>query len=120
VTIRARIRQAGLHHWPPATAHRASLAKPHRHEFVITAEVEPPPAGGDDRPVEFHDLAEAMRLALVTFGADTDDPNLLDFGPQSCEALARRMLRTLATVYTVVAVEWSEDGEFTSRVTPEG
>lgn len=120
MTIRARVRQAGLHHWPTATQHRAYLARPHRHEFVVTAEVAPPAQGGDHRPVEFHDLAESMRAAIASFGEPMDDPGLLDFGPQSCEALARRLVTALAYAYTVVSVEWSEDGEFTARVTPEG
>lgn len=108
--ITARFTLAGLHHWPSAPPRRAYLANPHRHLFriAVTAEVDHP-----DREVEFHDLAEQAAALFARMGDPYHpDSTLVDFGPRSCEVLARQLAVTLAAVdVPVVAVLVSEDGE---------
>src|SRR5699024_11337279 len=59
--------------------------------------------------VEWHDLAEAM-TAHVRDMADRHRDGLHDFGPRSCETLARTLMARLTDDgHTVAAVERSEE-----------
>ena len=111
-TIEATVRVPGLHHWPDAHQQRAYLASPHRHLFWFTVELA---TGHDDREVEWHDLAEWVTRA-VTLMADSIHNGLHDFGPRSCETLARQLAGQAAEAgLPVVRVSVSEDGEFTAH-----
>lgn len=70
----------------------------------------------DDRDVEFHDLAEAVQLSACLLGVPVEGGGL-DFGSQSCERLAMRLLSMLRdSGFAVLEVCWSEDGEFDAVV----
>lgn len=107
-TIHVTFQVEGLHHWPGAIGRRAYLAHPHRHQFhvEVSADVE-----HDDREVEFHDLKDLARALFDTYGVHGD------FGPQSCEMLARRLATDLAAAHDRdMTAMVSEDGEFGATV----
>ena len=111
--ITARLHVPGLHYWPGAHDARDYVRAPHRHLFGIAATLE---VRHDERDVEWHDLAETM-TAHVRDMADRHRDGLHDFGPRSCETLARTLMARLTDDgHTVAAVEWDEDGEFTARI----
>lgn len=112
--ITALIRVPGLHHWPHAHAGRSYLAAPHRHLFHVKATVA---VEHDERDVEFHDLADLMSERVELMGTP-HGWGAIDFGPKSCETLARELLSDLHEC-RVVSVEWSEDGEFSAIVYAE-
>lgn len=101
VTVWAEARLPGFHHWPDAPLHRSYLAQRHRHLFHIRATVR---VTHDDRDVEFHDLADAIR---AWWG-----PEDRECVSRSCEALARELAgHLLERGMTVTQVDVSEDGE---------
>lgn len=98
-TLFVRFAVTGFHSWPRATAHRAYLAAPHRHQFLVEVRI---PALHDEREVEFHDLIDLAR-SLFPGG---------DLGAQSCETMARELASALAArLERWVEVSVSEDGE---------
>ncbi|WP_406205349.1 hypothetical protein OH807_30700 [Kitasatospora sp. NBC_01560] len=100
-TVWARVDLPGFHHWPAAPDHRAYLRARHRHLFHIRAAVH---VAHDDRDVEFHDLADAIR---VWWG-----PGDRECGAASCEALARTLAEHLTSLgLRLDEVAVSEDGE---------
>lgn len=117
--ITVRFRVAGLHRWPAATGARAYLAHPHRHLFHIAVSTA---VTHDDREIEFHDL-QHVASGLLAGAAQTPDapqPGVLQFGAQSCEALARLLADHLASHYRRgFQVSVSEDGEFEATVTAD-
>lgn len=114
-TITASAVVAGLHHWPSAPDRRAYLRHPHRHRFHATARVA---VAHDDRDVEYHDLGEQVEVLLAGLGSRWHpESTLIDFGPQSCETLARALAALLADRgLRVVEVTVSEDGEHAATV----
>jgi len=103
--------QPGIHRWPDAPPRRAYLADNHRHLFTVEVQIQ---LHHEEREIEFHDL---RRLAINGFRmssqyvADYDD--LADFGPKSCETLARELGEYLVMQYPGrnVSVSVLEDGE---------
>lgn len=112
-TVWVQFQQVGFHYWADAPKHRAYLAQSHRHVFhvEVSADVE-----HDDRDIEFHDLRDEatslFRGLTVSKGGD--------FGPQSCETLARRLaVRVAGNLARPITVTVSEDGECGATVTAE-
>lgn len=113
-TIWARFTQPGLHRWPDAPSGRAYLAHPHRHMFSVQVSLD---VDHDDHEVEFHDLRDAAATAFRGLAIGPAAGALPDFGPQSCEALARRLASILADRFDrLVAVAVSEDDEFGAEI----
>lgn len=108
--IRARLTVPGVHYWPDAKGTRAYLAFPHRHLFHVAVEV---PVTHEERQIEFHDLRQLAWEGIGTLGGPwASDPSLIDFGPASCETLARRLGEWLTHRGVPVGeVVWGEDGE---------
>ena len=96
----------GLHHWPDAEHPEQYLRAPHRHLFVVTAQVQ---VFTHDREIEINAATRWMTgilaslavpepgRSVATTPADAD--TLLDFGPQSCERLAARLVDALTERY---------------------
>jgi hypothetical protein len=83
----------GLHHWPDAQPPERYLRAPHRHLFVVTARVQ---VFTHDREIEINAATRWMSGVLTSFAdppADADAPP--DFGSQSCERLAARLVDAL-------------------------
>lgn len=101
-TVWATVRLPGFHRWPLAHAGREYLADRHRHLFGLRAEVS---VSHSDRDVEFHDLADDLRLWWGPSPAR-------ECGVRSCEDLAHQLGQYLTDKgYRVVAVTVDEDGE---------
>lgn len=99
----------GLHCWPDAPAHRTYLASDHRHLFHFEVSIE---VMHDDREIEFHDLMDLCKdFVLMRLGPP-------DFGPKSCEHMARQLADYLRgrwpNRYGMVKV--FEDGEAGAEV----
>lgn len=96
----------GMHHWPAAPPHRAYLARPHRHLFTVIVGLN---VTKTQREIEFHDLLDC---AVQAFGSG-------DFGPESCEEMARGTLAVCMAHFRVNhgRCEVWEDGECGAIVT---
>lgn len=118
VSVTSLTRVAGMHSWPAAPASRAYLASPHRHMFHVRATVA---VDHEERDVEFHDLGLYVTTALHAMASEHRlDPALRDFGPRSCESIARLVAASLcARDLDVLAVSCSEDDEFTATWTKD-
>lgn len=98
---------AGLHCWPGAPEHRGYLRVPHRHQFGVRIETI---VTHDDREIEFHDLRDRGVDLLRALAAG--DGELLNFGPKSCEMIARDLGAELAAIFErSFRVTVDEDGE---------
>jgi len=86
----------GLHHWPAAASPDAYLARPHRHLFVVTAQIA---VAHHDREIEINDATRWLDTTLRGFGRPDPDGGPLDFGPQSCERLAERAVNAITDRY---------------------
>jgi len=105
----AKFTVPGLHHWPDAPAHRHYLRAPHRHLFWFDARVE---VQHVDRAIEIHDLRDVAKDHVRNHIATAIDERLLDFGSNSCEAIAHQLAAYLRARYTAnVSVSVLEDGE---------
>jgi hypothetical protein len=85
----------GLHHWPAAGPPEQYLRAPHRHLFIVTADIE---VFSHDREIEINAAARWLTARLPTL-ADQPGADLLDFGPQSCERLAARITEAIRDRY---------------------
>lgn len=94
--IKVRTQVEGLHHWPDAVEPERYLHLPHRHLFVVTAEIE---VFHDDREIEINAAARWLYATVTGFGQPPEDDGPVDFGPQSCEHLARRSAEAVAGRY---------------------
>lgn len=107
----------GLHYWPEATGVRRYLGQPHRHLFHITVEID---VKHNDRELEFHDLRDvAMAITRRCAMVHPLEGDTVDFGPQSCEAIATFVAMNLRERYGKtrrVVVTVSEDNEVDGRV----
>ena len=116
-TVFCTARTVGFHSWPEAYDEVAYLRAPHRHEFHFRAECV---VDHDERQVEFHTLRRALEQCLDEWrkrAAADYGPTEIDFGTNSCEAIARLTMSWLkAEDFAVTAVEVSEDGENGARV----
>ncbi len=103
-TIFVRFDQVGFHCWPDAPSHRAYLRATHRHLFAVEVQTR---VDHDERDIEFHDLRDEAAALFRGLSVSKQD-----FGPQSCETLARRLATQLADRYErAVTVSVAEDGE---------
>lgn len=107
--ITARVTVPGLHHWPDAPEPFWPLRTPHRHLFTFEVEVETDHA---DRATEFLYMGTMVEnylrrdfpaVVTVAWGGH------LDFGANSCEALAQRVLETFAGARRVTVWEDMEN-----------
>lgn len=89
----ARTDVEGLHHWAAAPPGEGYLRHPHRHLFVVTARLRVEHA---DREIEINDLTRWLRQQVLP-GMAVSAPlrQALDFGPQSCEQLAERVVAAI-------------------------
>ena len=92
----------GFHNWPQPYKGREYLADRHRHLFHVEVEV---PVSHDDRDIEFHDLLDEVNGWLRQFRGE--------FGPRSCEAIARELGKFVLLSHPIgtVKITVSEDGE---------
>lgn len=103
--IVVRTRVEGFHYWADAPEEVAFLRNNHRHEFHVAVHIE---VRHDDRELEFF-LCQRWLKTVMPPG---------EFGGQSCEMLAKRLLIRLQEKYGArcYKVEVSEDGENASIV----
>lgn len=90
--IRVKTQFEGLHRWPKAPAPDDYLRSPHRHLFVVEADIE---VFHDDREVEINEATRWLDTIIPGFADQIPatpgaDPRCapLDFGTRSCEELA--------------------------------
>lgn len=116
--IFATVKVPGFHYWPAPTDRRVYLGSMHRHIFGVTATVS---VHHDERDVEFHDLQNALRMAMQREADETFPDGLMNFGGKSCETMARGIGYFLAATFgagdRAYEVEVNEDGECGARVT---
>jgi hypothetical protein len=111
--VRTRIivtfRTPGFHRWPEAPETHEYLRARHRHEFVFRAEYL---VGHGNRDLEFHTMQASLRdFVLGRWPADSLGQ---EFGPMSCEMIARDVMGKMTLAPNAVEV-W-EDGENGARV----
>lgn len=88
--VRVRTQIEGLHYWPDARPPDTYLATAHRHLFVVDLEVS---VRHDDRDIEINALTRWLSSLLPTLAVEPRQPRVpLNFGTQSCEQLAARIV----------------------------
>jgi hypothetical protein len=90
--VRVRTQIEGLHHWPDAPPPDRYLAAPHRHLFVTELDLE---VRHDDREIEINALTRWITDLLPTFAQAAEPGAAVDFGAQSCEQLATRLIQAV-------------------------
>lgn len=97
--IRVKTQFEGLHHWPDAPKPEEYLRSPHRHLFVVEADIE---VFHDDREIEINASARWLDTVIATFAVPppaapqpTTKAGPLDFASQSCEQLATRITEAI-------------------------
>lgn len=91
--VRLTTAAEGLHCWPGATEPDAYLAAPHRHLFTVEVDLQ---VHLDDREIEINAATRWLASLLPTFTARPHRAGAPpDFGRQSCEQLAGRVLDAL-------------------------
>ena len=105
----------GFHNWPDAPEKVGFLAEYHRHIFRIRTGID---VGHDEREEEIF-LVEA-RIANYLEGAYDNVSGLgLDFGPSSCETIARGILEHFIAGPYAINMKWVEvleDGRGGARI----
>jgi hypothetical protein len=92
--VRVRAQVEGLHRWPDATGSDGYLASPHRHVFTAELDIS---VVHDDRELEINAVSRWIHEVLASFAATPLQPDgPADFGAQSCEQLATRLVRAVA------------------------
>lgn len=87
----------GQHRWPDAGPPDSYLASSHRHLFVATVEIT---VQHGDRELEINAVARWLTAVLNSFAAPPQDPDgPPDFGAQSCEHLAERLVKAITDRY---------------------
>lgn len=87
----------GLHRWPDAGPPDGYLASSHRHLFVAVVEIS---VEHGDRELEINAVARWLTTVLASFAAPPERPDgPLDFGAQSCEHLAERLVAAVIERY---------------------
>jgi hypothetical protein len=95
--IRVITQVEGLHRWPDAGAPDDYLSSTHRHLFVAEVEVS---VDHGDRELEINAVARWLTTVFASFAepaAQPDGPP--DFGSQSCEHLAERLVVAITGRY---------------------
>lgn len=93
--IRVKTQFEGLHHWPDAPEPEEYLRSPHRHLFVVEADIE---VFHDDREIEINAAARWLDTVIPSFAVTpqpTAESGPLYFGSQSCEQLATRIIKAI-------------------------
>ncbi|MGH3770366.1 MAG: hypothetical protein ACRDRW_03035 [Pseudonocardiaceae bacterium] len=97
--IRVKTQFEGLHHWPDAPELEGYLRSPHRHLFVIEADIE---VFHDNREIEINASARWLDMMIPSFAApspaapqSTVEVGPLNLGSQSCEQLTTRITEAI-------------------------
>ena len=112
-----------LHCWPDAHEERSYLREPHSHEFRITGVAR---VKHSDRDIEFHDLRDEIRKAVVCGFAsyrrirdnDNREITIYDLGSASCEDIGNRVLEKVSCLDEVHVFEDDECGAIIKRESP--
>lgn len=90
----------GFHQWNSAPEAREYLRHRHRHVFKYKIEMQ---LKHSEREIEFHDLLDMCKKFVCK----------LDYGPQSCETMAWRLIQFLRQTFVSQTIEVTvmEDGE---------
>jgi hypothetical protein len=94
--IEVRTQVEGLHHWPAAPAPEGYLAHPHRHLFVVELSIS---VDHDDRELEINAVTRWVSDQLASYATPPADGGPMDFGTQSCEQLATRLVEAVTDRY---------------------
>jgi len=90
VTVRTQVE--GLHHWPDAHGPETYLTHPHRHLFTAQLDIS---VTHDDRELEINAVSRWLRDTLASFADPAEPGGPPDFGRQSCEQLATRVVQAV-------------------------
>ena len=107
-SIIVRLNVEGIHNWPAAREVFPAvgfLSDPHRHIFHIECKKK---VHHDDRDIEIILFKRTIEEYLYTTYAK-ESKRVCDFGPKSCEMLARELLETFQLEYCSV-LEDNENG----------
>lgn len=104
LTVTAKFRFEGIHHWPDAPDSVEFLREWHRHVFHVEGEIS---VSHENREVEFITLANQMKIFLIGLFSQANFPGVLNLGYSSCETIAR----ILANEFELSRCYVSEDGE---------
>ena len=114
MTIEVSCFVEAIHCWPNAHEERSYLREPHSHKFRITGVC---PVSHSDRDIEFHDLRDEIRKAVVKGTSyrrirDKDDREIIiyDFGTASCEDIAKKVLKAIPYLHEVHVFEDPDNG----------
>lgn len=99
----------GIHHWPNAPDHLHFIRTPHRHDFHFQVGFA---VDDSDRELEFFEVQS--RCAGQMMNIYDYNEMVIDFGSDSCEMIAEKLLALLPE--QAIYVEVSEDGENGARV----
>src|SRR5690242_10754937 len=95
--IRVTTRFEGLHHWPTAPAPEEYLRAPHRHEFVVYLDAQ---VHHGDREIEINNLARWLEGLIPGFAeTPATGGGPADYGTESCEQLAQRIITAFTSTY---------------------
>ncbi|MGQ0776603.1 MAG: hypothetical protein ACT4NY_19620 [Pseudonocardiales bacterium] len=101
--VRIRTQFEGLHYWPDAPVPEHYLRSPHRHLFVVEADIE---VFHDDREIEINAATRWLDTVIPSLAAPpsaTSQPRVdtgpLILGSQSCEQLATRITQAILGRY---------------------
>jgi hypothetical protein len=87
----------GLHQWPDAGPPDDYLTASHRHMFVADVDLD---VAHSDRELEINALARWLTTVFASFAQRPSQPEApLDFGSQSCEHLAERLVAAITDRY---------------------
>jgi len=85
IFVVVRTQFEALHHWPDAPDSESYLRQPHRHMFVVQAEIE---VKHEDREIEINELSRWLHRTLYTMWP-REWGRSDDVGTLSCEHIAR-------------------------------
>lgn len=109
--IVVRFAIAGIHHWPEAQPPVYFLSHPHRHLFFFECKAE---VYHCDREIEFLTLSNTIKEFLMARYWNKESLSL-QFGPMSCESIARDILDQFPPLNSVSVFEDNENGAVITR-----
>ncbi len=100
-TVEIRLPLEGFHNWPGAIDQVSFLKHPHRHTFVIRAGFK---VKHDDRDKEIFILRD-----MVSTWIEKHYGKPAQFGPMSCESIARVLVGQFRTMDLTYVSVWEEE-----------
>lgn len=94
--IQVRTQVEGVHRWPAAPPPEDYLANAHRHLFVAVLDIG---VGHNDRELEINAVTRWVTELMVSFATPGPIGGPVDFGAQSCEQLATRLVEAVIDRY---------------------